>query len=148
VRASTAAPIYFPREILQCDPNESRKRSLCGQRRHAAQQSGVPAVPDGHQRSLSPVAENGQKELAFGFGGYGAATTPTFKKKMNLARNALGLPGHLIYAIQVDQDINRRMGRCTYGSLIERELLDLTWRVWCLQPQGILLFQSRMLRRE
>jgi len=49
---------------------------------------------------------------------------------MNLASNALGLPGHLMYAIQVDQDINcRTVGRCTYGSMIDRELQDLTCRV-------------------
>jgi len=74
--------------------------------------------------------KRGEKNLLLVSLGTGAAATPTFKTKMNLASNALGLPGHLMYAVQVDQDINcRTVGRCTYGSMIDRELLDLTCRL-------------------
>ena len=37
-----------------------------------------------------------------------------------------GLPQGLMYSIQVDQDISCRiMGRCTYGTTLDREILDL-----------------------
>ena len=45
-----------------------------------------------------------------------------------------GLPGELMYAIQVEQDINcRTIGRCTFGSRLDREILDLVPR----QADGI-----------
>lgn len=50
--------------------------------------------------------DSGEKNLRLVSVGTGAAASPTFKTKMNLASNAIGLPGHLMYAIQLDQDIN------------------------------------------
>ena len=41
----------------------------------------------------------------------------------------LGIPGALMYGSLVDQDINcRAVGRCTYGEVIDRELLDMVPR--------------------
>ena len=41
----------------------------------------------------------------------------------------LGIPAALMYASLIDQDINcRAVGRCTYGDIIDRELLDMVPR--------------------
>jgi hypothetical protein len=131
VRASTAAPVYFPPEILKWDPDDESKAFVFVD-------GGVtpynnPAfllyrmATDARYRL---AWKRGEKNLLLVSLGTGAAATPTFKTKMNLASNALGLPGHLMYAVQVDQDINcRTVGRCTFGSMIDRELLDLTCRL-------------------
>ncbi len=131
VRASTAAPVYFPPEILQWDPKDSSKAFVFVD-------GGVtpynnPAFLLYRMATSARYRlgwKRGEKNLLLVSVGTGAAATPSFKTKMNLASNALGLPGHLMYAIQVDQDINCRVaGRCTYGSVIDRELLDLTCRI-------------------
>jgi hypothetical protein len=131
VRASTAAPVYFPPEILHWDSNDPSKAFVFVD-------GGVTPYNNPafllYRMATSPRYrlqwETGEKNLLLVSVGTGAAASPTFKTKMNLASNALGLPGHLMYAIQIDQDINcRTVGRCTYGSMIDRELLDLTCRV-------------------
>jgi hypothetical protein len=44
----------------------------------------------------------------------------------NLLSTGLGIPGALMYASLLDQDINcRTVGRCTHGDVIDRELLDM-----------------------
>jgi hypothetical protein len=131
VRASTAAPVYFPPEILRWDPDDESKAFVFVD-------GGVtpynnPAFLLYRMATSARYRlgwKTGERKLLLVSVGTGAAATPTFKSKMNLASNALGLPGHLMYAIQVDQDINcRTVGRCTYGSMIDRELQDLTCRV-------------------
>jgi hypothetical protein len=43
-----------------------------------------------------------------------------------MVSTGLGIPTALMYAAQVDQDINcRTIGRCTYGAEIDREVLDM-----------------------
>jgi hypothetical protein len=47
----------------------------------------------------------------------------------NILSTVAGLPGELMYGIQVDQDINcRTVGRCTHGAPLDREILDLVPR--------------------
>jgi len=41
----------------------------------------------------------------------------------------VGIPGALMYGALVDQDINcRTVGRCSYGDIIDREVLDMVPR--------------------
>jgi hypothetical protein len=47
----------------------------------------------------------------------------------NIVSTVAGLPGELMYGIQVEQDINcRTIGRCTFGSRLDREILDMVPR--------------------
>ena len=47
----------------------------------------------------------------------------------NILSNVAGLPGDLMYGIQVDQDVNcRTIGRCTFGARLDREVGDLVPR--------------------
>lgn len=65
--------------------------------------------------------ETGENKLLIVSVGTGAA--PTGGEYSNLLDTAKNLPNNLLYAMQVDQDINcRTVGRCTYGAPIDREL--------------------------
>ena len=47
----------------------------------------------------------------------------------NIVSTVAGLPGELMYGIQVDQDIScRTVGRCTFGAHLDREIMDLVPR--------------------
>jgi hypothetical protein len=127
VRASTAAPIFFPPETVALDdqhtftfvdggvtPYNNPAFLIYRMATHASYQLCWP---------------QGEKNLQIVSIGTGAADNPTFKKNFNIPEDLVGLPGNLMYGIQVDQDINCRLvGRCTYGASIDRELRDLTCR--------------------
>ena len=49
VRASTAAPTYFPPEVVQIGPQQLHLRR---RRRHDVQQPGVPDFPDGDREGV------------------------------------------------------------------------------------------------
>ena len=131
VRASTAAPVYFPPEILNWDPKDQSKSFVFVD-------GGVtpynnPAFLLYRMATSAPYRlgwKMGEKKLLLVSVGTGSAPIPSFKTNINLAANALGLPSHLMYAIQTDQDLNcRTVGRCTFGPIIDRELRDVTCRV-------------------
>jgi hypothetical protein len=66
----------------------------------------------------------GEKNLMIVSVGTGAA--PSEGVYSNLLDTLKELPGNLMYAMQVDQDINcRTVGRCVYGAPIDRELRDM-----------------------
>ena len=130
VRASTAAPIYFPPEVLNWDPNDPSKT-------FAFVDGGVTPYNNSafllFRMATHPAYrlgwKTGEKNLLIVSMGTGSATSPNFKQNSLIPANLAGLPGALMYGIQVDQDINcRTIGRCTYGEPIDREILDLTCR--------------------
>jgi uncharacterized protein len=133
VRASTAAPVYFPPEILQWDPQDRSKTFVFVD-------GGVtPYNNPGfllYRMATTPAYrlnwKTGEKNLLLISMGTGAAeslgATATAPNR-NLFSNVAGLPGELMYGMQVDQDVNCRMiGRCTYGAHLDREVLDLVPR--------------------
>jgi patatin-like phospholipase len=130
VRASAAAPIYFPPEVLQWNPNDPTKTFVFVD-------GGVtpynnPAFLLYRMATQSPYRLNwkiGERNLLLISVGTGSAPnldgdviSPGKGALMNLA----GLPGALMYGASVDQDINCRVvGRCVYGAPIDREIGDL-----------------------
>ncbi len=122
VRASTAAPVYFPPETLQWDPNDPEKTFVFVD-------GGVtpynnPAFLMYRMATQSAYKlnwETGEDKLLIISVGTGSA--PSAGSYNNLLDAAKGLPNNLMYAMQVDQDINcRTVGRCTYGANIDLEL--------------------------
>ena len=122
VRASTAAPVYFPPETLQWDPNDPAKTFVFVD-------GGVtpynnPAFLIYRMATQSAYHLNwptGEDKLLIISVGTGSA--PSAGSYNNLLDAAKGLPNNLMYAMQVDQDVNcRTVGRCTYGANIDREL--------------------------
>lgn len=133
VRASTAAPVFFPPEVLQWDPNDPGKTFVFvdgGVTPH-----NNPAFLM-YRMATEPAYQlewkTGEKDLLLVSVGTGAAESLgalASSPNRNLFGNLTGLPGELMYAIQVDQDINcRTVGRCAYGAPLDREILDLVPR--------------------
>jgi hypothetical protein len=128
VRASTAAPVYFPPEVLPWDPEDERKTFVFVD-------GGVtpynnPAFLLFRLATQAPYRLNwktGERNLLLISVGTGAA--PQLDSDLlspNHLSNLVGLPGALMYGALVDQDINCRVfGRCVYGAPIDREMGDL-----------------------
>src|ERR1039458_7484573 len=130
VRASTAAPVYFPPEVLHWDKTDPSKTFVFVD-------GGVtpynnPAFLIYRMATAVPYRLNwkaGEKNLLVVSVDTGSAANPSFKSSTNLVANVAGLPGHLMYAISNEQDIAcRTVGRCTHGPWIDRELFDMTCR--------------------
>ncbi|MEO6288886.1 MAG: patatin-like phospholipase family protein [Ginsengibacter sp.] len=122
VRASTAAPVYFPPETLQWDPNDPEKTFVFVD-------GGVTPYNNPsflmYRMATQPAYklnwDTGEDKMLIISVGTGSA--PSAGSYNNLLDAAKGLPNNLMYAMQVDQDVNcRTVGRCTYGANIDREL--------------------------
>lgn len=133
VRASTAAPIYFPPEVLQWDPADPEKSFvfvdggvtpynnpaflLYRMATHPAYRLGWP---------------QGERNLLLVSVGTGAAAqlgASIASPSRSLVSNMGHLPGELLNGSLADQDLNCRVvGRCTHGDEIDRELFDLVER--------------------
>jgi hypothetical protein len=133
VRASTAAPVYFPPEILQWDPADSSKTFVFVD-------GGVTPYNNPafllYRMATEPAYrlnwKTGEKNLLLVSVGTGAAESSgetASSPNRNIVSNVAGLPGELMYGILVDQDIScRTVGRCTHGAHLDREILDLVPR--------------------
>lgn len=133
VRASTAAPLFFPPEILPWDPNDPAKTFVFvdgGITPHNNPSFLVYRMAT--EPAYCPNWKTGEKDLLLISVGTGAAEevgAMAAAPNKNIFSNLAGLPGGLMYGIQVDQDINcRTIGRCTYGAHLDREILDLVPR--------------------
>jgi hypothetical protein len=130
VRASTAAPIFFPPEILQWDPADPAKSFVFVD-------GGVtpynnPSFLLFRMATLEPYKlcwETGEQKLLLISVGTGAAPSldgDILSPEKNALSNLAGLPGALMYGALVDQDLNcRTVGRCVHGAAIDREIGDL-----------------------
>jgi uncharacterized protein len=130
VRASTAAPIYFPPEVLNWDPSDPTKSFTFVD--GAVTPYNNPAFLL-FRMATHPAFrlgwKTGEKNLQIVSMGTGSAATPDFKRNQIVTANLIGLPGALLYGMQIDQDTNcRTIGRCAYGELLDREIRDLTCR--------------------
>jgi hypothetical protein len=125
VRASTAAPAYFRPETLQWDPNDPEKTFVFVD-------GGVTPYNNpsfllykmATQAAYGLNWKTGEKNLLIVSVGTGSA--PSAGVYSNLLDTLKELPNNLMYAMQVDQDINcRTVGRCIFGADIDRELKDM-----------------------
>ncbi len=125
IRASTAAPAYFPPETLEWDAKDPSKTFVFVD-------GGVtpynnPAFLLYRMATHSAYKlnwERGEDKLLIVSVGTGSATSEG--EYRNLGNTLMELPTNLMYAIQIDQDINcRTFGKCTYGPEIDRELGDM-----------------------
>ncbi len=133
VRASTAAPIYFPPEVIQVDPNDETKTFVFVD-------GGVTPYNNPafllYRFATEPAYRlrwpTGEKQLLLVSVGTGAAVSEgatSDAPESNMLSTGVTIPGSLMYGSLVDQDINcRAIGRCSYGDVIDRELLDMVPR--------------------
>ena len=134
VRASTAAPIFFPPEVLAWDPSDPAKSFVFVD-------GGVTSHNDPafllYRMATEPAYRlnwaTGEKNLlivSLGTGAGESMGTTAASPNQNMVSNAVGIPGGLMNTIQIDQDINcRTVGRCTYGAHLDNEIMDLVPRV-------------------
>jgi len=125
VRASTAAPVYFPPETLQWDPTDPEKTFVFVD-------GGVTPYNNPafllYRMATQPAYNlkwpTGEDQLLLV--SIGTGTSPTTGSYSNVLDTAKSLPTNLMYTMSVDQDVNcRTVGRCTFGAPIDRELKDL-----------------------
>ena len=133
VRASTAAPVYFPPEILQWDPHDKNKTFVFVDGGVTPHNNPAFLL---YRMATNPAYrlnwKTGEKNLLLVSVGTGAAESmgaTASSPNKNIVSTITGLSGALMYAIQVEQDINcRTIGRCTYGSRLDREMHDMVPR--------------------
>ena len=133
VRASTAAPVYFPPEVLQWDPADPSKTFVFVD-------GGVTPYNNPafllYRMATEPAYKlnwkKGEDNLLLISVGTGAAESlgaTAASPNKNIVSTAAGLPGELMYGILMDQDLScRSVGRCTFGAHLDREVLDLVPR--------------------
>jgi len=125
VRASTAAPAYFRPETLQWDANNPEKTfvfvdgGVTPYNNPAFLLYRMATQPD--YRLNWPAGEDKLLIISVGTG-----SSPSPGVYDNLLETLKELPNNLMYAMQIDQDINcRTIGRCSYGAPIDMEMGDL-----------------------
>ena len=145
VRASTAAPTYFPPEVIHWDPADPSQE-------HVFEDGGItpynnPSFLLYRMATLPQYRlrwKTGERDLLLISIGTGAA--PRLDARIRsmgrfLLSNARLIPPALMYGAQVDQDINcRTVGRCVYGARIDSELEDMIPKD--AQGQGIPITQD------
>lgn len=126
VRASTAAPTFFPPEVVQI-----------GERQFVFVDGGVtpynvPAFVMYRMAVAPPFRLNweiGERKMLVLSAGTGSAPRlgPTANNpSRNLFEVASGIAGELMNGMAYDQDINcRSVGRCVFGAPLDREVGDL-----------------------
>jgi hypothetical protein len=90
------------------------------------------ALPNGDRAGVQVELEIGRGQSADCFGWDRAAESlgaTAARANKNIVSAVAGLPGELMYGIQVDQDVScRAVGRCTFGARLDREILDMVPR--------------------
>ena len=135
VRASTAAPVFFPPEVVQWDANDATKAFLF--------EDGGLTPYNNPAFLLARMATHKAYRLGWATGeqnllvvSLGTGAAPHVDANVlgggkNAFSNLVSFPAALMYGSQVDQDINCRIiGRCIYAgdTELERELGDLVPR--------------------
>ena len=130
VRASTAAPVFFPPEVLQWDANDPSKSFLFEDGgltpyNNPAFLLSRMATQDAYGLGWK-TGENNLLVMSIGTGAAPKEDAAAMSSGKNAFSNLVNFPGALMYGAQVDQDINcRAVGRCIHGAQIDRELGDL-----------------------
>jgi uncharacterized protein len=129
VRASTAAPVFFPPEVMQWDPKNPAKAFLF-------EDGGLtpynnPAFLLARMATHEPYRLNwrrGERDLLVVSVGTGSAPkvdADVYAAGKNAFSNLVNFPAALMYGAQVDQDVNcRTVGRCVHGEPIDAEVGD------------------------
>jgi hypothetical protein len=127
VRASTAAPVFFPPEIVEWDPNDPSKAflfedgGLTPYNNPAfliARMATYPAYKLGWQ-----TGEKNLLVMSIGTGSAASLNAEVYGGGKNAISNLVSFPSALMYGSAIDQDINCRIiGRCIHGGEFDKEI--------------------------
>ena len=130
VRASTAAPVYFPPEIVEWDENDPAKTfffvdgGVTPYNNPAFLLFRMATLPQ--YRLNWPPGEDRMMLISVGTGSAAAVSRDLNVRGQLAPVNAAHLPGVLMGGAAIDQDINcRAIGRCVFGEPIDREVGDM-----------------------
>lgn len=133
VRASTAAPVYFPPEVIQWDPQDPAKAfvfvdgGITPYNNPALLLYRMATLPE--YRLGWPSGEDRLMLVSVGTGSAPLLGTTAADPESHLLATGKGVLGALMNGAEIEQDVNCRVfGRCVYGHVIDRELGDLVPR--------------------
>ena len=127
VRASTAAPVFFPPEIVEWDPNDPSKAFLFEDGGLTPYNNPAFLIA---RMATHPAYKLGWKTgeknllvMSVGTGSAPKVDAETYSGGKNALSNLVNFPAALMYGAAVDQDINCRIiGRCIHGGEFDAEL--------------------------
>jgi patatin-like phospholipase len=127
VRASTAAPVFFPPEVVQWDPQDPTKAFLFedgGLTPYNNPAFLIARMATHPAYKLSwPTGEKKLLVMSVGTGSAPSADADVYSGGKNAFSNLVSFPAALMYGAAVDQDINCRIiGRCIHGGEFDKEL--------------------------
>jgi patatin-like phospholipase len=127
VRASTAAPVFFPPEVVQWDPNDPARAFLFedgGLTPYNNPAFLIARMATHPAYKLSwPTGEKNLLVMSLGTGSAPTVDADVYSGGKNAFSNLVSFPGALMYGSAVDQDINCRIiGRCIHGGEYDKEL--------------------------
>ena len=130
VRASTAAPVFFPPEVIQWDPDDESKAFVFVDGGLTPYNN--PAfllyrmATEASFRLNWASGEDKLLVMSIGTGAAAAVDDDVDDPNRGLLENVGGLPGALMYAAMVDQDTSCRfVGRCKHGAPLDSEIGDM-----------------------
>jgi patatin-like phospholipase/acyl hydrolase len=126
VRASTAAPVFFPPELIQVgDYPFIFVDGGVTMYNNPAFQLLLMATTEPYNLNW-PTGEDAMLMISIGTGGGAAANVNLRPDEMNILYNASSIPSALMGAASVEQDfLCRAFGKCVVGEQIDREVLDM-----------------------
>ena len=126
VRASTAAPVYFPPEVVKVGKHEFVfVDGGITTYNNPAFQSFLMATVEPYKMNW-PVGEDKMLVVSIGTGTSPQANADLDPNAMNLLYNAGSIPSALMYAALNEQDMLCRVfGHCRAGAALDREVGDL-----------------------
>ncbi len=126
VRASTAAPVYFPPEVVKVGEHEFVfVDGGITAYNNPAFQAFLMATAEPYQMNW-PAGEDRMLVVSIGSGTSPEANADLAPDEMNLIYNASSLPSALMYAALNEQDMLCRIfGKCLAGDVLDREVGDL-----------------------
>ncbi len=130
VRASTAAPVYFPPERIQWSPTDPEKAFVFVDGGMTPYNNPAFLL---YRMATAPIYRlnwtQGEDKLlvvSVGTGTADNAGPSVVDANRNLFGNLANIPGDLMHAMLVEQDMNcRTIGRCTFGAALDREVGDM-----------------------
>jgi len=130
VRASTAAPVYFPPEVIRVDPAHPEQDFVFVDGGTTPYNNPAFLM---YRMATHPAYhlgwDTGEDKLlvvSMGTGSAPVAGTESEDPEQNLASSAANTLSAVMNQAQVDQDMNcRTVGRCTYGPWMDLEVEDL-----------------------
>jgi hypothetical protein len=130
VRASTAAPVYFPREVIQWDPaNPTRTFAFMDGGTTPYNNPAFLLFRMATEPAYRLGWAKGERKLllvSIGTGGTPVLDPNAAGGDPMALQNLVALVSALMAQAQVDQDIScRTVGRCTFGAPLDNELGDL-----------------------